>query len=336
MTEQKKPKIVVVTGASAGAGRAVAVAFGKRGDTVALIARGRAGLEGAKTEVESAGGKALVVPCDVADADAVEAAAERIETELGPIDVWVNVAMTGVFSYVKDMKPEEYKRVTEVNYLGFVYGTLSALKRMLPRDSGRIIQFGSALAYRGIPLQSAYCGSKHAIQGFCDSLRAELLSENSKVTVSMVQMPAINTPQFDWLRSRMPRRAQPVPPIYQPEIPAEAILYAADTGRRELLVGASTWVAVWGNNFLPAFGDWYLAKTGIKGQMTDQPQPVNAPDNMFHPLDDEKDWGMHGRFDGRARNISWQLPLDMHRSMFATALVVTAAGIWGVGRALRR
>ncbi|MFK7600892.1 MULTISPECIES: SDR family oxidoreductase [Deinococcus] len=336
MTRSKKPRIVVVTGASAGAGRAVAVAFGKRGDTVALIARGRAGLEGAKIEVESAGGKALVVQCDVADADAVEAAAERIETELGPIDVWVNVAMTGVFSYVKDMKPEEYKRVTDVNYLGFVYGTLSALKRMLPRDSGRIIQFGSALAYRGIPLQSAYCGSKHAIQGFCDSLRAELLSENSKVTVSMVQMPAINTPQFDWLRTRMPRKAQPVPPIYQPEIPAAAILYAADTGRRELLVGFPTWVAVWGNNFLPAVGDWYLAKTCINGQMTDQAQPKDAPDNMFHPLDDEKDWGMHGRFDDRARTTSWELPLDEHRTLFAGALAVAVAGVWGVSRALRR
>ncbi|QFP75133.1 SDR family oxidoreductase [Deinococcus sp. AJ005] len=336
MTRSKKPRIVVVTGASAGAGRAVAVAFGKRGDTVALIARGRAGLEGAKIEVESAGGKALVVPCDVANADAVEAAAERIETELGPIDVWVNVAMTGVFSYVKDMKPEEYRRVTDVNYLGFVYGTLSALKRMLPRDSGRIIQFGSALAYRGIPLQSAYCGSKHAIQGFCDSLRAELLSENSKVTVSMVQMPAINTPQFDWLRTRMPRKAQPVPPIYQPEIPAAAILYAADTGRRELLVGFPTWVAVWGNNFLPAVGDWYLAKTCINGQMTDQVQPKDAPDNMFHPLDDEKDWGMHGRFDDRARTMSWELPLDEHRTLFAGALAVVAAGIWGMSHALRR
>src|SRR5918912_496967 len=232
-----KPEVVVVTGASAGVGRATAVAFAKRGARVGLLARGRDGLEGARTEVESAGGKALIIPADVSDADAVEEAAQRVEEDLGPIDVWVNNAMTSVFSPVKEMTPEEFRRVTEVTYLGYVYGTMAALKRMLPRNRGTIVQVGSALAYRGIPLQSAYCGAKHAIQGFMDSLRCELLHDGSRVRVAMVQMPALNTPQFGWVKSRLPHKAQPVPPIYQPEVAAEAIHWAAHHERREIWVG---------------------------------------------------------------------------------------------------
>src|SRR5215212_6513550 len=263
-----KPEVVVVTGSSAGVGRATAVAFAKRGARVGLLARGRGGLKGARAEVESAGGKALLVPTDVSDAGAVERAARRIEEEFGPIDVWVNNAMTSVFSPVKEMTPDEFRRVTEVNYLGYVYGTLAALGRMLPRDRGSIVQVGSALAYRGIPLQSAYCASKHAIQGFMDSLRAELLHDGSNVRVTMVQMPALNTPQFGWVRSRLPHKAQPVPPIYQPEVAAEAILWAARHDRREVLVALPTVEAVLGNNLVPGLADRYLARTGYEGQQT--------------------------------------------------------------------
>src|SRR5215208_6895503 len=245
MDEQNgKPEVVVITGASAGVGRATAVAFAKRGARVGLLARGRDGLEGARAEVESAGGKALLVPTDVSDAGAVERAARRIEEEFGPIDVWVNNAMTSVFSPVKEMTPEEFRRVTEVTYLGYVYGTLAALEQMLPRNRGHVVQVGSALAYRGIPLQSAYCGSKHAIQGFTESLRSELLHDRSDVQLTMVQMPALNTPQFGWVRSRLLRKAQPVPPIFQPEVAAEAIVHASRYPRREIWVGMPTLQAI--------------------------------------------------------------------------------------------
>jgi NAD(P)-dependent dehydrogenase (short-subunit alcohol dehydrogenase family) len=295
----------------------------REGASIGLIARGRDGLEGARKDVEELGGKALVLPTDVADADAVEAAAARVEQELGPIDVWVNVAMTSVFSPVREMQPAEFKRVTEVNYLGYVYGTLAALKRMLPRDRGRIIQVGSALAYRGIPLQSAYCASKHAIQGFMDSLRCELLHDDSGVTVCMIQMPAMNTPQFGWVKSRLPKQAQPVPPIYQPEVAAEAIVFASHNRRREIYVGLPTVEAIVGNKFFPGLLDHYLARTGIKAQQTDQEKPANQADNLFEPV--PGDHGAHGAFDDRSESNSPQLWTSMHRGWIGLLLVTLGA-----------
>src|SRR5215218_2768781 len=255
-------RVVVVTGASAGVGRAVARAFGATADSVALLARGEVGLDAAAKDVEAAGGRALVIPTDVADHEQVEAAAARTERELGPIDVWVNVAFAGVFAPFTAIRPEEFKRVTEVTYLGYVYGTRAALDRMLPRDRGTIVQVGSALAYRGIPLQSAYCGAKHAIQGFNESLRCELLHRRSRVRVTMVQLPAVNTPQFDWVLNRLPNHPQPVPPIYQPEVAAAAIVYATEHDRREVVVGLSTLLAILGDKIASGFLDRYLARTG--------------------------------------------------------------------------
>ena len=306
----RRPRVVVITGASAGVGRAAARAFAERGDAVGLLARGVDGLEAARREVEAIGSRALVVPVDVADAEAVEAAAERVERELGPIDVWVNNAMVSVFSPVKEMTADDYKRVTEVTYLGVVYGTLAALRRMLPRDRGKIIQVGSALAYRGIPLQSAYCAAKHAIQGFCDSLRAELIHDRSQVSLTMVQMPAINTPQFDWVKSRLPRKGQPVPPIFQPETAAAAIVWASDHERRELFVGWPTYKAILGNKLFPSLGDWYLAHHGYRSQMRDEPADPDRPNNLCEPM--PGDWGAHGSFDRRARPRRWQLALSTH------------------------
>src|SRR5438477_4626820 len=259
-------RVIVITGASAGVGRATAQAFAREGARIALIARGRAGLNGARRDVENLGGEALVLPLDVADAEALDSAAEKIEKKFGPIDVWVNNAMTSVFSPIKEMTADEFKRVTEVTYLGVVYGTLAALRRMLPRNSGSIVQVGSALAYRGIPLQAAYCGAKHAVQGFCDSLRAELLHDGSAVTLTMVQLPAMNTPQFDWLKSRLPRRAQPVPPVFQPEVAAEAIHWACETGRREIYVGFPTVRAILADKVVPGLLDRYLARHGYEAQ----------------------------------------------------------------------
>src|SRR5919199_155521 len=271
MKRLTKPEVVVITGASAGVGRATARAFAREGAYIGLLARGRDGLEGARRDVEESGGRALVLPTDVSDADAVERAAEAIEREFGPIDLWINNAMVSVFSPVKEMRPEEYRRVTEVTYLGYVYGTLAALKRMLPRGRGVIVQVGSALAYRGIPLQSAYCGAKHAVQGFVDSLRSELLHDRSNVRVTMVQLPALNTPQFSWVKSRLPREPQPVPPIFQPEVAARAIYWAAHNDRRELYVGWPTVKAIVGNKAAPGLADWYLAPLG-----DDAPRPVRA------------------------------------------------------------
>ena len=313
--------IVVVTGASAGLGRAVVRAFARQGADVGLIARGVDGLEAARGEVEADGGRAIVLPLDVADADAVDAAAERVERELGPIDVWVNNAMVSVLSPVKETPPSEIKRVTEVTYLGVVYGTLAALKRMLPRNHGAIVQAGSALAYRGIPLQAAYCGAKHAIQGFTESLRCELLHDGSAVHVAMVQLPAMNTPQFDWVKSRMPRKPQPVPPIYAPEIAADAIVWAAQHRRREISVGASTVAAIWGNKVASALGDRYLAKTGYDSQQADEPDDPDRPDNLWAPV--AGDHGADGRFGDRAAHRS---PQTWINERLPTAAMIVAAG----------
>ena len=313
--------IVVVTGASAGLGRAVVRAFARQGADVGLIARGVDGLEAARCEVEADGGRAIVLPLDVADADAVDAAAERVERELGPIDVWVNNAMVSVLSPVKETPPSEIKRVTEVTYLGVVYGTLAALKRMLPRNHGAIVQAGSALAYRGIPLQAAYCGAKHAIQGFTESLRCELLHDGSAVHVAMVQLPAMNTPQFDWVKSRMPRKPQPVPPIYAPEIAADAIVWAAQHRRREISVGASTVAAIWGNKVASALGDRYLAKTGYDSQQADEPDDPDRSDNLWAPV--AGDHGADGRFGDRAAHRS---PQTWINERLPTAAMIVAAG----------
>ncbi len=310
--------IVVITGASAGVGRATARAFASDGWDVALLARGEAGLDAGAEEVRGLGRRALPIPVDVADPDAVDAAAARVEAELGPIDVWVNDAMESVFAPVDRITPEEYRRVTEVNYLGFVNGTLAALRRMKPRDRGVIVQVGSALAYRSIPLQAAYCGSKHAIVGFTDSLRCELIHDGSHVRVTAVHLPAVNTPQFDWVRSRLPHQAQPVPPIFEPEVAARAILHVAKHPRRELFVGASTLLAVYGQRIAPNLLDWYLGKTGYAAQQTSTTRTSRA-DNLDGPLDAGRDHGAHGRFDRRANDWSPALELDLHRGLVASA-----------------
>ncbi len=319
-----KPLVVVITGASAGVGRATARAFAELGSSIGLVARGRDGLEAARHDIESQGGRGLVLPADVSDAEAVEAAAATVEQTFGPIDVWVNNAMLSVFSPVKEMRAEEYRRVTEVTYLGYVHGTLAALRRMLPRDQGVIIQVGSALAYRGIPLQSAYCAAKHAIQGFCDSLRCELIHDRSNVRLTMVQMPAMNTPQFGWVKSRLPRRGQPVPPIFQPEVAARAIVWAALHDRREIYVGWPTVEAIVGNKIAPGWLDHYLARTCYEAQMTEEPENPERPNNLWQSV--PGDHGAHGAFDSRSRSWSWQLWADMNRQWIALA----GAGLAGL------
>ena len=325
-------EVVVITGASAGVGRATAQAFGKRKARVGLIARGRAGLEAAKREVEAFGGEAIVLPLDVADHDAVDGAASKVENAFGPIDIWINNAMLSVFSPIMEMQPDEYRRVTEVTYLGYVWGTLAALRRMKPRDRGAIVQVGSALAYRGIPLQSAYCAAKHAVQGFHDSLRSELIHDGSNVRVVMVQMPALNTPQFRWVKSRLPRKGQPVPPIFQPEVAAEAIVWAAYSNRREINVGSTTSMAVIGNNFVPGFGDYYLGKHGYDSQMTDEPEDPARPDNLWEPL--PGDHGAHGVFDDQAIPHSVALELNKNRSWIMAGAAAVLVGVM-IGAARR-
>jgi NAD(P)-dependent dehydrogenase (short-subunit alcohol dehydrogenase family) len=325
MVNTKRPEVVVVTGASAGVGRATVRAFARQGAHIGLLARGWAGLEGAQRDVEALGGRALIVPTDVSDPEQVEFAATVVESAFGPIDVWVNDAMCSVFSPAKEMTAADYKRVTEVTYLGFVYGTLAALRRMLPRDRGIIVQVGSALAYRGIPLQSAYCGAKHAIQGFTESMRCELLHDRNNVKITMVQMPALNTPQFDWVKSRLPRKPQPVPPIYQPEVAADAIVHAAHHYRREWYVGGSTAVVIPGNKIAPGFGDWYLAQQGYGAQQYNGQVDPNRQHNLYEPVDDTRDHGAHGDFDKRAHDHSLQLWADQRRGWIALAGLAGAA-----------
>ena len=318
-------EVVVVTGASAGVGRAVVRRFAREGAHLALLARGRDGLEAAQREVDAAGGRAIVVPADVADWDQVESAAARTESELGPIDIWINNAMLSVFSPIKEMKPEEYRRVTEVTYLGYVHGTLAALRRMLPRDRGAIVQVGSALAYRGIPLQSAYCAAKHATQGFVDALHCELLHDGSNVRVSSVHLPAMNTPQFGWVKSRLPNRAQPVPPIFQPEVAADAIFWAAHNNRREVWVGMPTVGTILANRLAPGLLDRYLAATGYSAQQTHEPEDPERPDNLWTPV--PGDHGAHGAFGDRAAEWSAQLWASTHRGATVAALLAAGAAI---------
>ncbi len=318
---------VVIAGASAGIGRATARLFADRGASIGLIARGRTGLAAAATEAERAGGKALPIVADVADFDQVDAAAGQVEAELGPIDVWVNVAFTSVFAPFDDISPAEFRRVTEVSYLGFVHGTMAALARMRPRDHGVIVQVGSALGDRSIPLQSAYCGAKHAINGFTSSLRCELLHDKSHIKVTVVQMPAVNTPQFSWVRSRLPRKPQPVPPIYQPEVAARAVLFAADhPDRRQYWVGGTTAATILANRVVPSLLDRYLARTGYSSQQTDQPAVPGRPGNLKQPVDGPAgtDHGAHGAFDERSHAHSPQLWLSQHARLVAGATGATA------------
>src|SRR3954447_26269652 len=322
-------RISVVTGASGGIGRAVARRLAARGDAVALLARGAEGLEGAAEDVRRAGGTPLPIAVDVADFAAVDEAAERVEKELGPIELWVNDAFSSVFAPFTEITMDEFTRTTQVTYLGYVYGTKAALTRMLPRDRGTIVQVGSALAYRGIPLQSAYCGAKHAIQGFNESLRVELLHDKSNVHVTMVQMPAVNTPQFGWVLSRLPRKAQPVAPIYQPELAAKAVLYAAEhPKRREYWVGGSTAATLIANAVAPGLLDRYLARTGFKGQQTDQPRDPDQPANLWDPADGAQgqDFGAHGIFDDQAKPRSLQLWASHHHGTVAAAALAALSG----------
>ena len=323
------PRVVVVTGGTAGVGRAAAEEFARRGDAVAVLARGQERLDATSEALSEQGARCLAIPVDVADAGAVDAAAERVEAELGPIDVWVNNAMTSVFSPVAEVEAHEVERVAAVNYLGSVNGVLAALRRMRPRDSGTIVQVGSALAYRAIPLQAAYCGSKFAIRGFVDSLRCELRHDGSNVRVTSVHLPALNTPQFEWVRSRLPRHPQPVPPIYQPEVAALAIEWASRHRRREVWVGAPTIATIVANRLAPGLLDRYLARTGFDDQQMDEPVGPSRPDNLFEPAPGRH--GAHGRFDDRARARSVVSRASQHRRLLAGAASAAVA----VGAAVR-
>jgi NAD(P)-dependent dehydrogenase (short-subunit alcohol dehydrogenase family) len=318
-----KDAVVAITGASSGVGRACAREFARRGACIGLIARGRDGLEAARREVEELGARALVFTLDVADAEAVEAAAAAIEEQLGPIDVWVNNAMLSVFSPIAELSAEEIRRVTEVTYLGYVHGTLSALRRMRPRNRGVIVQVGSALAFRAIPLQAAYCAAKHAIEGFTEALRCELLHDESNVRVTMVQLPALNTPHFSVVRTRLPRHPKPVPPIFQPELAARAIAFAAEHPRRELWVAGSTVRALLGNKLAPGLLDRSLARNGYAAQQTEKPVEPNRADNLAGPLPGDR--GAHGIFDGEAHAQSLQLLVMTQRRLLTAGALAAAA-----------
>lgn len=313
--------VVTITGASAGIGRAIANAFARRGASVALLARGEDGLHETQREIQAAGGKVLSIATDMADVEQVNAAAQAIEKTLGPINIWVNNAMVSVVSPCVEITPEEYRRVTDVTYLGYVWGTLAALKYMRPRNHGTIIQVGSALSYRSIPLQAPYCAAKSAIRGFTDSLRSELLHDGSAVRVTLVLLSAFNTPQFDWVRSHMPRQARALSPMFQPEVAARAIVWAATHKRRELIVGFPAWRVILANKFIPGLLDHWLAKNGYEKQQTLEPLEPNHPDNLFQP---QTNYRMHGRFDNEARSTSGQLWLTMHRNWVLAGLVLAA------------
>lgn len=320
-----KDKVIVITGATGGVGRATAWEFAKQGAKIALLARGLEQLEGTKKEVEQYGGTAIIIAVDVADAEAVEAAAERIETELGPIDVWVNNAMNSVFAPFKEITNEEFKRVTEVTYLGQVYGTKAALKRMLARNKGSIVFVGSALAYRGIPLQSAYCGAKHGIQGFYDSLRTELMHDGSNIKTCMVQLPAMNTTQFGWVLSKLPNKPRPVGKVYQPEVAARAIVYAAAHNRREIYVGYPTFKAIYGNKIAAWYADYVLANMGYEGQQTDAPVEPDRKNNVWEPVPEDR--GAYGDFAGEAVNKSFTLWVSLNRNLIRTVAGAVAIGL---------
>lgn len=328
-------EVIVITGASGGIGRAAARAFARPGARIALLARGERGLEGARAEVEATGARALAIPVDVADESQVEAAAARVESEWGRIDVWVNDAMATIFGPISSLTGEQIKRATEVTYLGAVYGTLSALKRMRARNRGVIVQVGSALAYRAIPLQAPYCAAKHALRGFTDSLRSELLHDHSQVHVTMVHLSAFNTPQFDWALNLVGKRPMPVPPIFQPELAAEAIVWASRHRRREVFVGWPAVKAVTGNKLFPGLIDRMLAKQGYSGQITSEPVPADACANLYEPCDNNP--GAHGRFDRQARRGSWQWRFTTNRPLVVGALAALTALVAFTGqRAVRR
>lgn len=327
---QQEAEVVVITGATAGVGRAVVREFAKRKAHIGLIARDKERLEATRREVEEQGGKALPLSTDVADATQVMRAAQQVVDTFGPLDVWVNDAMTTIFAPLSEIQPDEFKRATEVTYLGCVYGTMAALKHMKQRDKGTIVQVGSALAYRSIPLQSPYCGAKHGIIGFTDSLRCELIHERSNIHVTVVDLPAMNTPQFSWCRTRLPNHPQPVPPIFEPEVAAEAIYWAAHHKRREVFVGSPTCKAIYGQEVAPGFADWYLGKNGYSAQQTDQPVSPDRPDNLFEPV--PGDYAAHGAFTGKAKNFSVQTWMTLHR----TTLAIAAAGLAGASALLWR
>jgi NAD(P)-dependent dehydrogenase (short-subunit alcohol dehydrogenase family) len=323
--------VVVVTGASAGVGRATARAFAREGADVALLARDPSRSKAARAELEEQGVRALDLVCDVADARAVEEAAGRVEAELGPIDVWVNNAMTSVFAPFTEIDPDDYRRVTDVTYHSYVYGTLAALRRMKPRDRGTIVHVGSALAYRGIPLQSAYCGAKHAIQGFTDSLRTELLHEGSRVRITTVHLPAVNTPQFEWVKTTLDRHPQPVPPIFQPELAADAIVFAARHPRREYHLGGPTVATIWAGKLVPGLVDRYLARTGVDSQQTDEPIAADRDDNLWEPV--EGDWASRGRFGEESKGRSFQWWFTTRRRRLGLGAGLSAFGLWWLRRA---
>jgi short-subunit dehydrogenase len=322
--------VVVITGASAGIGRATVRGFAERGYDIGLIAREPDRLGAAAEEVRATGQRALVLPLDVADPTAIDAAAERVESELGPIDVWVNAASTSVVAPIAATAPDEIRRVTEVTYLGTVHGTMAALRVMRPRNRGTIVQIGSGLAYRSVPLQAAYCAAKAAARGFTDSLRCELLHDRSQIHVTMVHLPAVNTPQFSWVRNRLPRALQPMPPIYQPEVAAKAIVWAAEHRRRELLVGWPVWMALLGQRLAPGLMDRYLADSGWEAQQTDEPMTGRPPDNVDRPV--AVDVAAHGAFDAEASSSSPLLWLDLHRG----AVAGVAAAAFGAAALLGR